>query len=53
MKDQQKGEVNYLTCAFAFGIPIILVILTIRVAFKEEQRVENKRLATEAKKKKQ
>ena len=53
MKDQLKGEVNYLTCAFAFGIPLILVIMTIRVAFKEEQRVEDKRVAAEAKKKKQ
>ena len=36
MQDQATGQVNYLTCLFAFGIPLALVILTIRLAFKQE-----------------
>ena len=36
MLDQATGQVNYLTCLFAFGIPLALVILTIRFAFKQE-----------------
>ena len=36
MLDQETGQVNYLTCLFAFGIPLALVILTIRFAFKQE-----------------
>ena len=34
MLDQATGQVNYLTCFFAFGIPLALVIYIIKLAFK-------------------